>query len=143
MGSLLERGMYFRLSSGSVGSDYSSGALQYGGFRIERNDVGPGKLSAYYSRYDANAAHYLDGNGNERRDNLDLRYAIARGAVDWDLEGMRQTGRLGNEEIRAWAVGSRGGYAFKGTPWSPRIGIQVDLASIVGTLQFLVRPTAR
>jgi hypothetical protein len=109
--------------------DYSSGALQYGGFRIERDDVGPGKVSAYYSRYDADAVHYLDAGGNERRDNFDLRYAIARGAVDWDLEGMRQTGRVGNEEIRAWAVGSRGGYTLKVAPWSPRIGLQVDLAS--------------
>jgi hypothetical protein len=109
--------------------DYSSGALQYGGFRIECNDVGPGKLSAYYSRYDADAAHYLDGRGNERRDNVDLRYAIARGPVDWDLEGMRQTGRVGNQEIRAWAVGSRGGYTFQEVRWSPRIGLQVDLAS--------------
>ncbi len=110
-------------------NDYSSRALQYGGFRIERNDVGPGKLSAYYSRYEADGAHYLDGSGNERRDNVDVRYAIARGALDWDLEGMRQTGRVGNEEIRAWAVGSRGGYTFKEVRWSPRIGLQVDLAS--------------
>jgi hypothetical protein len=109
--------------------DYSSGALQYGGFRIERDDVGPGKLSAYYSRYDADAAQYLDGSGNERRDNIDLRYAVARGPVDSDFEGMRQTGRVGNKEIRAWAVGSRDGYTFAGARWSPRIGLQVDLAS--------------
>jgi hypothetical protein len=109
--------------------DYSSRALQYGGFRIERNKVGPGKLSAYYSRYEADGAHYLDGSGNERRNNVDLRYAIARGPIDWDLEGMRQTGRVGSKEIRAWAVGSRGGYTFDGARWSPRIGLQVDLAS--------------
>jgi Alginate export len=109
--------------------DYSSGALQYGGFRIERDDVGPGKLSAYYSRYDADAEHYLDGSGNERRDNVDVRYAVARGAVDSDFEGMRQTGRVGNKEIRAWAVGSHDGYTFEGARWSPRIGLQVDLAS--------------
>jgi Alginate export len=109
--------------------DYSSRALQYGGVRIERNDVGPGKLSAYYSRYDADAAHYLDGSGSERRNNMDVRYAVARGSVDWDLEGMRQTGRVGDKEIRAWAVGSQGGYTFKEVRWSPRIGLQVDLAS--------------
>jgi hypothetical protein len=110
-------------------NDDSSPRLQYGGFRIERKDIGPGKLSAYYSRYNQDAAHYLDGSGNERRDNLDLRYAIARGPVDWDLEGMRQTGRVGSEPIRAWAVGSRGGYTFEKAFWSPRIGLQVDLAS--------------
>jgi hypothetical protein len=58
--------------------DFSSRGLQYRGFRIERNDVGPGKLSAYYS-----------------------------------LEGMWQTGRVGSEEIRAWALGSTGGYTFR------------------------------
>ena len=109
--------------------DYSNSGLQYGGFRVERNDVGPGKLSAYYSRYDADGAHYLDGSGNERRDNLDVRYQIARGPVDWDLEVMRETGRVGNERIRTWAVGSAGGYTFEHARWSPRIGLQLDLAS--------------
>jgi hypothetical protein len=109
--------------------DFSSRALQYGGFRIERNDVGPGKLSAYYSQYDADSTHYLDGGGKERRNNLDLRYQIARGPVDWDLEGMWQTGRVGGEPIRAWAVGSVGGYTFEHAPWSPRVGLQLDLAS--------------
>jgi Alginate export len=109
--------------------DSSSRGLQYGGFRIERKDVGPGKLSAYYSRYDADTAHYLDGGGKERRNNLDLRYQIARGPVDWDLEGMWQTGRVGSEQIRAWAVGSVSGYTFEHARWSPRIGLQLDLAS--------------
>jgi hypothetical protein len=110
-------------------NDSSSRGLQYGGFRIERNDVGPGKLSAYYSRYDADAARYLDGSGKERRNNLDVRYQIARGPIDWDLEGMWQTGRVGSEQIRAWAAGSTGGYTFEQARWSPRIGLQFDLAS--------------
>jgi hypothetical protein len=110
-------------------NDFSSRGLQYGGFRIERNDVGPGKLSVYYSRYDADAAHYLDGSGKERRNNLDVRYQIARGPVDLDLEGMWQTGRVGSEQTRAWAVGSVGGYTFEHAHWTPRIGLQLDLAS--------------
>ncbi len=110
-------------------NDSSSRGLQYGGFRIERNDVGPGKLSAYYSRYDADAAHYLDGSGKERRNNLDVRYQIARGPVDWEIEGMWQTGRVGSQQIRSWAVGSVGGYTFEQARWSPRIGLQLDLAS--------------
>src|ERR1700722_1535279 len=110
-------------------NDSSSRGLQYGGFRIERKDVGPGKLSAYYSRYDADTAHYLDGSGKERRNNLDVRYNIAGGPIDWDLEGMWQTGRVGGEQIRAWAVGSVSGYTFEHARWSPRIGLQLDLAS--------------
>jgi hypothetical protein len=109
--------------------DSSSSGLQYGGFRVEHNDIGPGKLSAYYSRYQAESAHYLDGGGKERRDNFDVRYQIVRGPVDWDFEGMWQTGRVGNEQIRGWAVGSVGGYTFEHARWSPRIGLQLDLAS--------------
>jgi len=109
--------------------DFSSRRLQYRGFRMESDAVGSGRLSAYYSRYDADSAHYLDGSGNERRDNFDLHYAIVRGPLDWDLEGMRQTGRVGTNDIRAWAVGLRGGYTLQGWRCSPRIGLQVDLAS--------------
>jgi Alginate export len=109
--------------------DFSSRGLQYGGFRIERNDIGPGKLSAYYSRYDQDAARYLDASGNERRDNLDAHYQIDRGPIDWDLEGMRQTGHVGSGRIQAWAIGSIGGYTFEQAHWTPRIGLQLDLAS--------------
>jgi hypothetical protein len=110
-------------------NDRSSQALQYGGFRIERNDVGPGKLSAYYSRYDADGAHYLDGTGKDRRNNLDVRYQLVRGPIDGDIEGMWQTGWVGTERVRAWALGSTGGHTFDQTLWSPRLALQLDLAS--------------
>jgi hypothetical protein len=110
--------------------DRSNGHLQYGGFRVERRDIGPGKLSAYYSRYDADAAHYLDGSGNEHRDNVDVRYELSGGgALDADLEAMRQTGRVGFAAVRAWGGGSRAGYTFTDTLWTPRLGLQLDVAS--------------
>jgi hypothetical protein len=114
---------------GTAFNDPSSRRLQYGGFRVEHNDVGPGKLSAYYSRLNADGAQFLDGSGNERRNNFDVRYQIARGPVDWDLEGMWQSGRVGSDRIQAWAVGSTGGYTFEHARWKPRIGLQFDLAS--------------
>jgi hypothetical protein len=109
--------------------DSSSRALQYGGFRIERNDVGTGKLSASYSRYDQDAAQYLDASGKESRDIVDMHYVIARGPVDGDLEVMRQTGEVGSTRIEALALGSLGGYTFVHVPWRPRVGLQLDLAS--------------
>jgi Alginate export len=109
--------------------DSSNRGLQYGGLRIERNDVGPGKLSAYYSRYEQDAAQYLAGGGRERRDNADLRYQIIRGPLDWDLEVMRQSGRVGSQQIRAWAFGSVGGYTLAEVSWRPRLALQLDLAS--------------
>jgi hypothetical protein len=109
--------------------DFSSRGLQYGGFRIERNDIGPGKLSAYYSRYDEDATLYLDARGNERRSDLDAHYQIDRGPVDWDLEAIRQSGHVGSARVDAWAVGSTGGYTLEQVHWTPRVGVQVDLAS--------------
>lgn len=42
---------------------------------------------------------------------------------------MWQTGRVGSEQIRAWAVGSVSGYTFEHARWIPRIGLQLDMAS--------------
>jgi hypothetical protein len=42
---------------------------------------------------------------------------------------MWQTGRVGSGRIRAWAVGSAGGYTFEHARWKPRIGLQLDLAA--------------
>ena len=109
--------------------DFSDKNLQYGGFRVERKNVGPGELSAYYSRFQLNDASYLDASGDERRDNFDVRYAGDSRGFDWDLEFMGQTGHVGNKSIRAWAVGTRTGYNLLNIPWTPRLGLQVDAAS--------------
>jgi hypothetical protein len=110
-------------------NDYSNRAFQYGGFRVERNDVGPGTLSSYYSLYENDNAHYLDASGNERRHNLDVRYQIAQGPFAWDVEVMGQTGHVGSERIRALAVGSVGAYTFENARWTPTIGLQFDFAT--------------
>jgi hypothetical protein len=109
--------------------DFSNSDFRYGGFRVERNNVGTGSLSAYYSRYYFDNARFLFASGNERRDVLDARYAGASAGFDWDLESMGQGGRLGPKQIHAWAVGSISGYTFKELGWLPRIGLQLDAAS--------------
>jgi hypothetical protein len=109
--------------------DYSSRHFQYGGVRVERRNVGPGKLSAYFSRYELDNAQYLDAAGNERLNILDVRYAGTLNSIDWDLEGMCQRGPIGSKEARAWAVGTLEGYTFRSGAWLPRLGLQVDAAS--------------
>jgi hypothetical protein len=109
--------------------DVSNNRLQYGGFRVERNDIGPGSLSAYYSRYEADGAKFLDAAGDERRDNFDARYAGNASGFDWDVEEMTQTGHVGATSILAWAFGSRSGYTLADVPWTPRLGLQADAAS--------------
>ncbi len=112
-----------------VFNDYSNGHFQFGGFRVERRNVGPGHLSAYYSRYDLDNAHFLDASGRERRNNFDVHYAGDYGGWDWDLESMVQTGSVGAKTIRAWGLGTLGGFTFADANWRPRLGLQVDAAS--------------
>jgi hypothetical protein len=109
--------------------DYSDHHFQYGGFRVERQAVGPGDLSIYYSRYDLDNAHFLAASGRERRDILDTRYAGKAAGFDWDAEAMGQTGTLGPKRVLAWAVGAVTGYTLPNVTWSPRVGLQVDAAS--------------
>jgi hypothetical protein len=103
--------------------------MQFYGLRIERHVLGANELSAYWSRFTNDHAAYLSAQGRERRDVLDVRFAGALGRVDWDLEAMGQTGRVADQSVRAWAVGSRVGYTFARSPMKPRIGLQFDAAS--------------
>ena len=109
--------------------DTSNHHLQFGGFRVERNDIGPGKLTAYYARYEADGARFLDATGDERRDIGDVRYVGALAGFDWDVEAMGQGGSVGTTRARAWAVGSLAGYTFSRVTWTPRLGLQADAAS--------------
>lgn len=114
--------------NGRVFDDVSNRHLTFSGVRFDRKDVGPGDLSGYYSAYNKTGASYIDASGGEHRNVYDLRYSGKRGAVDWDVEGMYQSGRVGTKSISAWALGSVFGYTVA-SPWSPRIGIQLDMAS--------------
>jgi hypothetical protein len=112
-----------------VFDDYSNGHLTYGGVRVERSEVGPGQLSAYYSQYHQDGAKFLTVQGNERRDIFDVRYAGGLDGWDWDLEAMGQTGQVGAQSVQAWAFGNLAGYRFSSLVWSPRLGLQFDGAS--------------
>src|SRR5471032_13157 len=109
--------------------DVSNRHLTFSGVRFERQGVGPGDLSGYYSRYNRDNAHFIDAAGDERRDVFDLRYTGKDGHVDWDVETMLQSGHVGNSTIGAWALGSLAGYTFSDVPGTPRAGIQIDAAS--------------
>jgi hypothetical protein len=109
--------------------DYSSPHLTYGGARIDRRLTKSIHLAAYISQFRQDQARFPSASGNERRDILDVHLSGTLGSVDFDAETMAQTGRIGAQSVRAWAVGSLGGYTFAEAPWSPRLGLQVDAAS--------------
>jgi hypothetical protein len=109
--------------------DFSNRHLTYGGVRAQHSNVAGGDLSATFSEYRNDNAHFPSGSGEEHRRNIDVRYAGAAHGMDWDLETMHQTGSLGGKSVSAWAIGTLAGYTFKNTPWTPRLGLQLDAAS--------------
>ncbi|MGV1793099.1 alginate export family protein [Rhizobium sp. A37_96] len=109
--------------------DTSNGDFRFSTVRIERQVLGTNELSAYYSLYQRENAHYLDGGGRENRHVFDTRFAGSSKGFDWDAEAMGQLGDIGDKDIRAWALGVRAGYTFEDIGWTPRIGLQFDMAS--------------
>jgi len=109
--------------------DHSNSAFRFHTVRVERHVLGDNELSAYWSVYERANARYIDASGLERRDLLDARFAGKSGAVDWDLEAMGQSGRVGATAIRAWAGGAGAGWTLEETAGKPRLGLQLDAAS--------------
>jgi hypothetical protein len=108
---------------------YSSGANTFSVVRAQRELGDWGTLSGYYAYYNLDNARYPSVSGDERRDSFDGRIATKTNTFDGDLEVMVQTGSVGNDSIRAWAIGSLSGYTFTDIGWTPRLGVQFDAAS--------------
>lgn len=85
--------------------------------------------SLYLYRYGNDTARFGAVAGRERRTAIGVRVAGRVGGFDYDVEGMRQSGKFAGGKIRAWGVGSVAGFTFAGLPLSPRLGVQADFAS--------------
>lgn len=109
--------------------DTSNDHFVFHTLRVERHVLGTNELSAYYSYFGLDNAQFLDASGDEHRHILDIRFAGAKGNIDWDLEAMGQAGSVGSSDILAWGMGARAGYTFSDVVWQPRLGLQVDAAS--------------
>ncbi|WP_226502738.1 alginate export family protein [Pseudomonas sp. MWU16-30317] len=109
--------------------DKSNADVAFHMLRVERLVGGKNELSAYYGLYEEKDASYVDAQGDEHRNIFDTRLGGSALGYDWDVEGMLQRGAVGAKDIRAWAAGSRLGYTWADTAWSPRIGLQLDAAS--------------
>lgn len=114
----------------TVFDDYSSVTAQtFGMARAEYKFSESLFIAGYYANFTQANARFANASGDERRDILDVHLNGNANHFDFDLEVMGQTGRIGNEPIKAWAVGSLAGYTFADVNFSPRVGIQLDAAS--------------
>ncbi|MCR5942657.1 alginate export family protein [Ochrobactrum sp. XJ1] len=109
--------------------DRSSSGATFSGARVERQLSPDIEASAYYALYRREAAAFLTASGKEERHVFDIRSAGNYAGFDWDAEAMGQVGKVGSADILEWAVGARTGYTFEELTWSPRIGLQFDVAS--------------
>ena len=112
-----------------VFDDYSSGRQTFSGARVERQLGENISLAAYWAYFTQDGARYLTASGNEHRHIIDVHFAGGYGGFDWDVEAMGQVGYIDSKDIRAWYFGALGGYTFKDVAWSPRLGLQFDIAS--------------
>jgi hypothetical protein len=109
--------------------DRSSGDVLFSGARIEWQLSQDIEASTYYALYQRKDAAFLAASGEEDRHMLNIRTAGKYAGFDWDVEAMGQVGKVGSSDVLAWAVGARTGYTFQNIGWSPRIGLQFDMAS--------------
>jgi len=113
----------------TIFDDYSSVSAQtFGMARTEYKFSESLFIAGYYANFTQANARFANVFGNERRDILDVHLNGNSNHFDFDFEVMNQTGRIGIEPIKAWAVGSIAGYTFD-VNWSPRVAIQLDAAS--------------
>jgi len=114
----------------TIFDDYSSVTKQtFGMARTEYKFSESLFIAGYYANFTQANAQFANASGDERRDIFDVHLNGNANHLDFDLEVMNQTGRIGIEPIEAWAVGSLAGYTFANVNWSPRVGIQLDAAS--------------
>lgn len=109
--------------------DSSTGDFRFSGVRLERALSKHSYLSGQYALYERRHAVFLDASGKERRHIVDVHYLRTRSAFDWDVEAMGQFGEVGHKRVSAWALGARAGHTWSDARWSPRIGLQFDVAS--------------
>ena len=114
---------------GKLFDDRSYPTFTIEGVRIERRNIGAGKLVLFAAYLRDEDGRYLSPVGDERRNVLDLRYGGRAAGWDWDLEGMAQGGHVAEKKIRAWGGGGLFGYTWTSLAWLPRLGLQFDAAS--------------
>ena len=87
------------------------------------------KIGAYAYRLNREGAMLDAGTADERRNTYGLRFSGKAGAVDYDFEATRQTGRFGERHIDAYALFSDTGYTLANVALKPRLALKAEAIS--------------
>lgn len=90
-------------------------------------------MDVYYLGVERPQASFPRGVAAETRHTIGARLFGRSGAWDWDVEAAYQFGRFGGAPIGAFTIANDVGLRMDGLPWSPRLGLRLDLASGGGT----------
>lgn len=91
--------------------------------------IAPTLLDVYYIGANRDAARFQQGVAREHRHTVGARLFGRIDAWDHDHEASLQWGRFGSASIRAWAIASETGYAWRDTARRPRASLRVSVAS--------------
>lgn len=87
-------------------------------------------IDIYYLRYRNESAEFVQAEATELRHTIGIRYfKKPKEEWDWDVETAWQWGEFGRDDIRSWSIATNTGYTFKSVPYSPRIGMQMNVSS--------------
>ena len=119
--------------------DGPTGAESLWGVQATRdwNHVQHYQLNPYYYGLDRKTATFQQGTGHELRHVVGARFLAdppqqtegRRTVTHSDLEATFQTGRFGNNEIRAWGLATENGIGFPRLPMFPKLGLHADASS--------------
>ena len=87
------------------------------------------KTDLYVLGYERDGAKFRALTGTEKRTTLGARLFGDFKGFDWNFEADLQRGSFANLNINAYWLAASTGYKFEGLAWTPRLGLQANLAS--------------
>jgi hypothetical protein len=88
----------------------------------------PGSLDLYYLGFSNDEARVDTVSGSELRHTFGVRSFGTQGSWDWNWELFGQGGRVSEDDIYAWSLGTDTGYRL-GDRGSPRVGLRANVIS--------------
>lgn len=91
--------------------------------------IGPAGVDLYYLGYRNTAATFEQGKGRELRHTIGARLFGKAQDWHWNMEGMAQFGRFGDDRIAAWSIATEAGHGFAHIPLHPDLTLRFNMAS--------------